>query len=365
MMTDFARYTVRFYGDLELDGQPCFYPVGGMEVAYTEGRWEDLKRKAGVAKSWGVEAALLTPREAKDKIPLLDAKKIHGAYYVPGDGIAKAVRAGEAMARAAEARGAAFFGHTRVTGLEVKNGRVQAVLTSKGRIATERVLVCAGIWGPIIGRMAGVAIPLTPVQHQYTITSPLRELAGETREVVHPILRHQDYAMYFRQQADCYGIGSYKHDPLLVDPDDILSHGKAEVTPSILEFTPEHFEVAHAAAVDLLPPLRGVDLTYRINGMFSFTPDGIAPPGRVARRPRVLGGGSGVDHARRGCRQGDRGVDGGRGTGDRPTRGRPQPLSGPRPDPRLLQSPRRAAVPGSLRYHPSLAADGKTRATCA
>ncbi|MCZ6632195.1 MAG: FAD-dependent oxidoreductase [bacterium] len=275
MMTEFARYTVQLYTDLELEGQPCFYPVGGMEVAYTEARWKDLKRKAGVARSWEVEAALITPREAKDKIPLLDAKKIHGAYYVPTDGIARAVRAGEAMARAAQACGATFYGQTAVTGIEVENGRMQAVLTSRGRIATEQVLVCAGIWGPLIGRMAGVSIPLTPVQHQYTITSPLPELAGETREVVHPVLRHQDYAMYFRQHADCYGIGSYKHEPLLVDASDILSHDKAEVMPSLLAFTPQHFEAAHAAAIDLLPPLRNAELVYKINGMFSFTPDGM------------------------------------------------------------------------------------------
>ena len=77
MMTDLARYTVQLYTDLELDGQPCFYPVGGLEVAYTEARWEDLKRKAGVAKSWGVDASLITPRVAKDKIPLVRPWRLH------------------------------------------------------------------------------------------------------------------------------------------------------------------------------------------------------------------------------------------------------------------------------------------------
>jgi glycine cleavage system T protein len=136
------------------------------------------------------------------------------------------------------------------------------------------VLVCAGIWGPKVGRLAGVSIPLTPVEHQYVITTPLPELAGETREIVHPILRHQDYAMYFRQHADCYGIGSYKHEPLLVEADDILNPQEAPVMPSVREFTPDHFAVAHAAAVELLPPLKGAEFSYTINGMFSFTPDG-------------------------------------------------------------------------------------------
>jgi glycine cleavage system aminomethyltransferase T/glycine/D-amino acid oxidase-like deaminating enzyme len=282
MMTEFAKYSVNLYSRLALDGQPCFYPVGSLEVAYTKERWEDQKRRMGFARSWGVEAALLAPGEARDKLPLLDAGKIHGAYSVPSDGIAKAVRAGEAMARAAQQRGCVFQAKTAVTGIEVTNRRVRAVLSSNGRIATDGVLVCAGIWGPRVGRMAGVSIPLVPVQHLYTRTAPLPELAGETREVVHPILRHQDFSMYFRQQGDCYGIGSYRHEPMLVDPEEILGYDQAKVAPAILDFTPQHFQVARAAASELLPALRGVDLTYKINGMFSFTPDGFPVLGESA-----------------------------------------------------------------------------------
>ena len=274
MMTEFSRYAVKLYNDLTLDGQPCFYPVGSVEVAYTKERWEDLKRKLGVAKSWGLEAALISPEETRQRLPLLDPKKIHASYFVPSDGIAKAVRACEAMARESQKQGATFHAHTPVTGVEVKDGRVRAVLTSNGRISTEQVLLCAGIWGPRIGRMAGVPIPLTPMQHPYAWTGPLPELTGETREVAHPIVRHQDCAMYFRHQADRYGIGSYKHEPLLVDPEDLPAWSEARKSPAVMDFTPEHFEVAHAAAVDLFPPLGRVGLTHRINGIFSFTPDG-------------------------------------------------------------------------------------------
>src|SRR6266508_2693931 len=205
-MCELSQRTVRLYSELALDDQPCFYPVGSMEVAYTPERWEDLKRKRGFATSLGLEAELIDPAEARRKLPLLDDSKIHGAYFVPSDGIARAVRAGEALANAARAQGVAFYGHTRVTGIDVSNGRVQAVVTPQGRIAADLVLICAGIWGPRVGRLAGVKIPLTPVQHQYAKTAPLPELAGETREVVHPIVRHQDKAMYFRQHADCYGV---------------------------------------------------------------------------------------------------------------------------------------------------------------
>ena len=153
MMTDFARYTVELYDGLALDGECCFHMVGGLEVALTQERFEDLKRKVGVAKSWGVEAGLISPEETRDKVPILDPAQIQGAYWVPSDGIAKPVRAGAAMARMAE--GAIFYGETAVEGFAVKNGRVQAVLTVRGRIETEKVLLCAGIWGARIGRMAG------------------------------------------------------------------------------------------------------------------------------------------------------------------------------------------------------------------
>lgn len=273
-VTELAKETVKLYSHLTLNGQPCFAPVGSMEVATTQARWQDLKRRLGFAMSWGLRAELLTPEEARERNPLLAAAGVHGAYFVDDDGIANAVRAAEAMARAAEARGAAFRPWSEVTGIEVANGRVRGVATREGRIATDRVLICAGIWGPRVGRMAGITVPLCPMQHQYARTAPIRELAGETREVVHPILRHQDKSMYFRQTGDCYGIGSYRHEPLPVDPDAIPGHRGGPEMPSVMSFTPEHFAAAHAAAVELLPPLRGVPLAYAINGIFSFTPDG-------------------------------------------------------------------------------------------
>lgn len=274
-MTQLAKYTVELYNQLSTAEGPAFYPVGGIEVAYTEARMEELKRKLGWAKSWGIDdACLLTPAEVKTKVPLMDTDKILGAYYVPSDGIAKALRAAEAMANEAIQQGAAeFYGHTTVMDVEVVNGQVKAVVTDKGRIETDKVLVCAGIWGPRIGRMVGEVIPLTPVQHQYVKTGPIAELAGATEEVTQPMVRHQDHSMYFRQHGDCWGIGSYQHEPLLVDPDNILPYAEAPVMPSVKPFTEEHFEAAWESTKELFPALEGAELTYKINGMFSFTPD--------------------------------------------------------------------------------------------
>src|SRR5438552_9131315 len=94
-MTELAKDTVKLYGELHLDGDPCFYPVGSIEVATTPERLEELKRRLGFARSWGLEAELLTSRETRARIPLVDERRIHGGYHVPGDGLAKAVRAAE------------------------------------------------------------------------------------------------------------------------------------------------------------------------------------------------------------------------------------------------------------------------------
>ncbi len=272
-MCELAQETVRIYSSLELDGQPCYHAVGSLEVAQTAARWADLKRKLGWATSWGVGACLLSPAETLAKLPLLDATQIHGAYYVPSDGLAKAVRACEAMARAAKQQGATFSERTPVTGIEVQGGRVQGVVTPAGRIAAERVLICAGIWGPKVGRMAGIPIPLAPMEHQHAWTSPLPELAGQTREIVHPILRHQDRDLYFRQRFDGYGVGSYQHEPRLVDAVAIRPHGDSGDRPASYPFTPDLFAQAWADAGQLIPALRGARIVDPFNGLFSFTPD--------------------------------------------------------------------------------------------
>ena len=118
----------------------------------------------------------------------------------------------------------------------------------------------------------GLNVPLVPVEHQLAYTAPLPELAGETREVVHPILRHQDHAMYFRQVADAYAIGNYRHEPRLAEPE----------RPAELAFTADDFAAARAEAGRMLPALRDVEITRAFNGLMSFTPDGFPLLGESA-----------------------------------------------------------------------------------
>jgi glycine cleavage system T protein len=272
-MASFAKYTVDLWGELTLDGEPCAKNVGSLEVAWTPERLADLKRKAGYGMSWGIEVHVISAAEAREFIPML-SERIHGALYVPSDIQTKATRPAEAMAREAERNGAAFYGGVKVTGFRISNGRITAAQTSHGDIGTDLVVACAGIWAPKLGGFAGVPIPLSPMEHQYAVTTPVEGLAGATEEISQPLLRHQDEAMYFRQEGESYGIGNYNHEPLLVDAEDILDHEGAPVMPSETPFTPAHFERAMKAAHELLPGLKGAGLTRKFNGMFSFTTDG-------------------------------------------------------------------------------------------
>ena len=285
VMSEFAKYTGELYSSLQLDGQSCYHRVGGLEVAWTKERFEDLKRKTAAGKLWGLDTDLLSASEARKLVPLL-SENIHGAMYSAGDGVTKQVSAAEAMANAAMERGATFHGNSRVTDVEVADGAVQAVVTEQGRILTELVVSAAGIWGPVIGRMAGAPVPLQPMRHQFAHTGPLPELSGVSDEARDPILRHQDASMYLRQRQDHYVIGAYRHEPLLVEAENIPDWDESPEMPSMMEWQDDIFEFGRRAAADVVPCLDGVDLTRKVNGMFSFTPDGMP---LLGESPQVRG----------------------------------------------------------------------------
>jgi glycine cleavage system aminomethyltransferase T len=149
------------------------------------------------------------------------------------------------------------------------------------RLVEADVVVCAaGFWGPIIGELAGVAVPLLPLAHQYAMSGPLPALAGaggDGAEDAWPILRHQDRDLYFRRHGDRVGIGSYSHRPMPVRPHEIrdrAERGDDGTMPSVREFTPHDFDPAWRDAAGLLPALGASEYLDGINGIFSFTPDG-------------------------------------------------------------------------------------------
>ena len=188
-------------------------------------------------------------------------------------------RGSSSLARRAQARGAVFRGSTKVTGIEHSGGRVTGVATSDGTIPADIVVSCAGFWGPDIGAMVGMDVPLLPLAHQYAKTDQIPELVGRNTELAEagfPILRHQDQDVYFREHVDRLGIGSYAHRPMPVNLRDLADSTdvSASAMPSMLPFTDEDFAPAWEQCKLLLPCLERAKIDNGFNGIFSFTPDG-------------------------------------------------------------------------------------------
>ncbi|NEA61391.1 FAD-dependent oxidoreductase [Streptomyces sp. SID12488] len=275
-MTELARYTVEKFCSLDVDGQPCFLQVGGLEVATTPERLTELHRRHGWITAWGIESRLLTADECAEQHPLLNRDRVLGGLLVPTDGLAKAVLAVEAQIRRATERGVTFLPRHEVLDVQQTDGRVTGVLTSEGEIPADIVVCCAGIWGPKIARMAGLDLPLTPLAHQLAWTGPVPALAGQTEEAVRPILRHQDADLYYRDRFDAIGIGYYGHRPMPISADDILSFDEADTAggmPSVLKFTEDDFADAWTETQSLLPATKEAKVEEGINGLFSFTTD--------------------------------------------------------------------------------------------
>lgn len=272
-MAEMARYTVEKLNGLEAGGEPCFLQVGGLEVATTPERLADLHRRQGWAASWGIEAAVVDTERCLELFPLLDRDQVRGGLHTPTDGVAKAVRAVDAQIGRARARGVSVLDRTEVLDLRVSGGKVVGVVTSQGELSADVVVCCAGIWGPTVAGMVGVALPLSPMAHQLVWTGRVAPLTGQADEIRRPILRHQEADLYYRERFDTLGVGYYGHRPIPVSADDILGVDAADVMPSVHPFTEEDFAEAWRETHILLPATRDAKIEEGINGLFSFTTD--------------------------------------------------------------------------------------------
>jgi 4-methylaminobutanoate oxidase (formaldehyde-forming) len=265
-LTRMLMYSVALYKHLRAGGVAGYQGEGSLRLASSKARLEQLRQQHRFAVALGLEAHLLGPAEAARLFPLLNREGVEGALHLPTDGSATAPVLAQALIDEARAGGVAFHPHTRVQGIEVTGGRVQALTTSAGRIATETVVVAAGIWSPRVGRLAGVSLPLTPMQHQYAATGPLAELSGQTL----PNLRDPDNLVYLRQREQTLVFGGYERNPLPFDVDAIPEGPN----PTVQAFDASQFETLRRQAAGRVPLLASARLERQVNGLESFTPDG-------------------------------------------------------------------------------------------
>lgn len=267
-MCKMAQYTVNLLHDLDYHGEQCWYPVGAIEIAITQARLQELWRRHGFATAYDLETHILTPTQVQEKVPIIDPAALTGGLYIPSDGDGKAWKCAGALAeKAINTGGAQFHGHTVATDIKLKNGRIQAVVTDKGQIECEQVLLCTNIWGSVLADKAGVTLPIMACAHHYAITQPLPEFAGETEWISLPCVRHQDRSMYFRQWEQGWCTGSYRHEPRIVSPYDV---GR----DAYHIWRDDDFAVAIEDAEQIYPALRGQNYLTKVNGMFVFSIDG-------------------------------------------------------------------------------------------
>ncbi|MBV9920884.1 MAG: FAD-dependent oxidoreductase [Pseudonocardia sp.] len=284
-MTDLTLDSMRQYKELGV-----FTESGGYEVARSEERMEELRRRMSSAKAWGIHAELVTPDHVVEHIPFLEKDKILGAFWTPSVGVVDSLRAGTLMRESALALGALTVVSTvEVVGMDVEEGRIRRVRTTGGDIEAETVVIACGVWSPKLARMAGAHIPLTPAVHQMISVGPIPQLAERPGEISFPIVRDMDTFCYERQHGADMEVGSYAHRPILHDPEDIPSIEQARLSPTEMPFTADDFDEQLEQALELMPDALGAvgaEIRYAINGLLSLTADGLPILGET---PEVKG----------------------------------------------------------------------------
>jgi glycine cleavage system aminomethyltransferase T/glycine/D-amino acid oxidase-like deaminating enzyme len=284
-MTLLTLESMRQYKELGV-----FTESGGIEIARTEERMQEFKRRVASACSWGVEpVSLLNPEQIAGLVPFINQKLILGGFYTPGAGVVDSLRAATIMRERASDDGLTIAANTEVLGIDVECGRVRRVRTTRGDIEVDRVVIACGAWSPRLARMAGGSIPLTPMIHQMIDIGPAPRFADAKGMIEYPIVRDMDTNMYERQEGTGLEIGSYAHRPMPLDAEEIPSIEEAALTPTELPFTQDDFDPQMELALELMPEIVGdesVGVKYAINGVLSVTYDGMPLLGET---PEVRG----------------------------------------------------------------------------
>ena len=270
-ITRVLKYSVDLYKGLEAEtGLATGWKMTGcLRLATNRDRWTEFRRLATTAKSFGMDMQLITPAEVKKMWPLMDVSDLVGASWLPTDGQASPSDITQSLAKGARMHGAKIFEGVRVTGFDMKDGRIVAVKTTQGDVACEKVVNCAGQWARQVGAMAGINVPLQPVKHQYIITEKLDGLATDA-----PTIRDPDRRTYFKEEVGGLVMGGYEPNPQAWKTGLSGSDVPDEWEFRLFDDDFDHFEQHMSQAIARVPALETAGVKQMINGPESFTPDG-------------------------------------------------------------------------------------------
>jgi glycine cleavage system aminomethyltransferase T/glycine/D-amino acid oxidase-like deaminating enzyme len=267
-LTKMMMYSVELYRTI-----PGWVECGGIRLASSAERMEELRRQAGWAKTFGLPLELISASEAKELFPLMSTDGVLGAALLPTDGYLDPSQLTFELAERARQAGARIFTSTRVTGIDSSGGRVRRVRTERGDIDCEVVVIAAGMFSAEVGRLAGVRIPVQPMSHQYLVTQPFRERDPEKPL---PTLRDPDLLVYFREDGGGLVMGGYERDcapAFLAGGDGRFDSIPPDFNGRLLEDDWDRFEEIVVNSRRRVPQMEDVQVTRMINGPEGFTPD--------------------------------------------------------------------------------------------
>jgi dimethylglycine dehydrogenase len=268
------KYSVKLYGELEAEtGQPVgFSKVSNIRLARQPDRWDEFVYYAGIAETIGIKVNMLTPKQLKEVWPLCETDGILGAIQHPDDGYIQPADLTQALAKGARNRGAEIYRNTAVIGIEQKPSGEWLVKTDKGDIACEHVVSASGNFARKTGAMAGLDIPVIPVEHQYIVTEPhpaIRERQAKGLPEM-GVLREADSSWYMREENGGLLLGPYEHGATCCYMDGPSDQSEYELFQEDLDRLAPHIETAIAR----VPAFGEVGIKKVYNGAIAYTPDG-------------------------------------------------------------------------------------------
>ncbi|MHA0286685.1 GcvT family protein [Mycobacterium sp. C3-094] len=266
-MTRLVQYSTALYAELEAEtGLSAGYKqCGGVTVARTDNRMEQLRRTAANAAAFDLDCQLLSPVEAAERYPVMRTDDLVGAIWLPADGKANPTDLTFALAKGARMRGARIVEKTRVLDVTTADGAVTGVRTDAGDVEAEIVVNCAGQWAKQVAAMVGADVPLHSAEHFYVVSEPI---AGVHPDL--PILRDPDGYTYFKEEVGGLVIGGFEPEAKpWVSPDAIPYPFEFQ----LLDEDWEHFEILMNSALLRIPALETTGIKKFYNGPESFTPD--------------------------------------------------------------------------------------------
>ncbi len=243
--------------------------TGGISVASAPERWEWLQAAYRVFQTMGIEdVRLVDPGEIAERCPIISVEGVLGGLWADREGYIDPSAVVHAYAKAARKRGADVIEHNRVVELRPRPDGTWDVVTEGGTIRAEHVVNAAGLWAKQVGRMAGLELPVTPMEHHYLITEAIPEIAALDFEL--PLVVDLEGFTYMRQELDGMLVGIYELDFKHWNMDGApWDYGVELISPDVDRISDEL-----AMAVSRYPVLDDAGIKQWVNGAFTFSPDG-------------------------------------------------------------------------------------------